>query len=101
MKFLLALILLAPLHAMAQSDAAAASKKQLIFFNAANVGASIFNARASWYGANQCVVREELTRNPRAKFIRSAEISLPIDAAVAFFSWKLRKRRTQFSAGCF
>lgn len=108
--------------AFAQSgDAPALSKKQIIFSNAANVGASIFNARASWYGAHQCVSREELTRDPRGKFVRSLEISLPMDAVVAFASWKLRKRHriwamtlpllsagtqtsmaaTQFSAGCF
>jgi hypothetical protein len=103
------------------SDAPALSKKQIIFSNAANVVASMFNARASWYGAHQCVSREELTRDPRGKFVRSLEISLPIDAVVAFASWKLRKRHrlwamtlpllssgtqtsmgaTQFSAGCF
>jgi hypothetical protein len=97
------------------------SKKQIVFANAANVGASVFNARASWYGAHQCVSREELTRDPRGKFVRSLEISLPIDAVVAFASWKLRKRHriwamtlpllsagtqtsmgaTQVSAGCF
>jgi hypothetical protein len=103
------------------STPAPLSKKQIVFANAANVGASVFNARASWYGAHQCVSREELTRDPRGKFVRSLEISLPIDAFVAFASWKLRKRHriwamtlpllsagtqtsmgaTQVSAGCF
>jgi hypothetical protein len=105
----------------ASAPAQVVSKKQIVFFTAANVGASIFNARASWYGAHQCVSREELSRDPRGKFVRSLEISLPIDAVVAFASWKLRKRHrlwaitlplvaagtqtsmaaTQFSAGCF
>jgi hypothetical protein len=100
---------------------AALSRKQIVFANVANVAASVFNARASWYGAHQCVSREELTRDPRGKFMRSLEISLPIDAFVGIASWKLRKRHrlwamtlplvsagtqtsmaaTQFSAGCF
>jgi hypothetical protein len=118
--FVLAVMAALCVSAHAQDAPQPLSKKKIFFANAANVGASVFNARASWYGAHQCVSREELTRNPRGKFIRSAEISLPIDAVIAFASWKLRKHRmwavtlplissgaqtsmaaTQFSAGCF
>jgi hypothetical protein len=122
-KLVFAVVMMALCAAAFAQDATqpALSKKQIIFANAANVGAGMFNARASWYGAHQCVAREELTRDPRGKFVRSLEISLPIDAVVAFASWKLRKRHrfwsttlplisagtqtsmaaTQFSAGCF
>jgi hypothetical protein len=121
--FVLLFAALLPIAAHAQdgSPQPPLSKKQFVFANAANFGASVFNARASWYGAHQCVAREELTRNPRGKFIRTAEISFPIDTVVAIASWKLRKHHrmwsmslplisagaqtsmaaTQFSAGCF
>jgi hypothetical protein len=111
-KIVLVTILAIYAAAFAQSsDVPTLSRKQIMFANAANIGASIFNARASWYGAHQCVSREELTRDPRGKFVRSLEISLPIDAVVGFASWKTlpllstgtqtSMAATQFSAGCF
>jgi hypothetical protein len=67
------------------------------------------------------VFEHDFHANPTAKARRSLEIMLPLDAAVALISWKLRKRHsalalwlpsvsaagqlgvagTQRSAGCF
>lgn len=68
------------------------SVKPLFAATVAEFGSGLFVARGSWYGAHQCVVREELKRNPAHSFQSATLETGLINVAVSVIAWKLRKR---------
>jgi len=73
------------------------ANRNLLLADSAMFASSFINARAAWSGAHQCVIHEEIPRNPGRVFRHSLELSLPVDAAVALVSWKLRKHHPQLA----
>jgi|SRR5215472_626564 len=85
------LVLLVSLPAAAQENQP--NNKAIIWANAINLGTSFLNASAEHYGARQCLNEAD----PRVaalhgRFQRTLAVSVPIDAAIGFASWKLRKK---------
>jgi len=70
---------------------APAPKDQMVAANSVNLAASGFVAGANWYGAHQCVVREELKRSPKRSFWKAILIQGPLDVAVTVGSGELRR----------
>lgn len=76
----------------------APSPKLLVATNAVNIGSTFFMARAIRSGAAGCVIEAHrytpalaYQPNPSAKYMNALKVQLPIDAAVFFATWKLRK----------
>jgi hypothetical protein len=69
------------------------NNKAVIWANAINLGTSFLNAGAEHYGARQCL-NEGDTRIAalHGRFQKTLAISVPVDAAIGFASWKLRRK---------
>src|ERR1051326_1955053 len=93
MKLAAGIILLAGVVGAQQLPEPPARNSVTAALNAANVSSSFFVASAMWYGAHQCVVREELKRNPKKSFWKALAIAAPFDIAVGIASWNLRSNR--------
>jgi hypothetical protein len=86
-----ACVLLVSLPATAQENRR--DNKAIIWANAINLGTSFLNASAEHYGARQCLNEGDTRINAlHGRFQRTLAISLPIDAAIGFASWKLRRK---------
>lgn len=69
------------------------NNKAVMWTNAINVGTSFLNASAEHYGARQCLNEGDTRVDAlHGRFQRTLAISLPIDAALGFASWKLRRK---------
>ena len=76
---------------------APAPKNQIVAANSVNLAASGFVAGATWYGAHQCIVREELKRSPKRSFWKAILIQAPLDVAVTAASGELRRSHPSLS----
>jgi hypothetical protein len=77
----------------AASQEVHANNKAVLWANAINLGTSFLNAGAEHYGARQCL-NEGDTRFAELhnRFQKTVAISVPIDVAIGFASWKLRRK---------
>ena len=90
-KELLMLALLSCTLAPAQENAS--NTKAVIWANAINLGTSVLNASAEHFGARQCLNEgDHRVAALHGRFQRTLAISVPIDAAIGFASWKLRHK---------
>jgi hypothetical protein len=73
--------------------------KAVMWANAINFGTSFLNAGAEHYGARQCLNEGDLRSRSqlRGRAQHSLMISMPVDSAIAFVSWKLRHRHPGLS----
>ena len=89
---LLSVCVLASLPAAAQENQP--NNKAFIWANGVNLGTSFLNASAEHYGARQCL--NEGDNRPRVELRGKAQhslmIALPVDVAIGFASWKLRRK---------
>lgn len=77
----------------AASQEAHPNNSAVFLANAINVGASFLNAGAEHYGARQCLNEKDARiAHLHNRFQKTIAISLPIDVAVGFASWKLRRK---------
>jgi hypothetical protein len=101
-KSLLVLALLSSTLAPAQENAnknanananANSNTKSVIWANAINLGSSVLNASAEHFGARQCLNEgDKRIAALHGRFQRTLAISVPIDTAIGFVSWKLRRK---------
>jgi hypothetical protein len=69
------------------------NNKAIIWANAINLGTSFLNAGGEHYGARQCLNEGDTRISAlHGRFQRTLAISVPIDAAIGFASWKLRRK---------
>jgi hypothetical protein len=88
-----ALLAPAPLATAQENHEIKGNNKAVMWTNAINVGASFLNASAEHYGARQCLNEGDTRIDAlHGRFQRTLAISLPIDAALGFASWKLRRK---------
>lgn len=88
----LLLVLLSASLAPAQENTSP-NTKAVIWVNAINLGTSFLNAGAEHYGARQCLNEGDIrVAALHGRFQRTVAISVPIDAAIGFASWKLRHK---------
>jgi hypothetical protein len=88
---LLVWTLLVSLPAAAQENQP--NTKAVIWANAINLGTSFLNASAEHYGARQCLNEGDTRISAlHGRFQRTLAISVPIDTAIGFASWKLRRK---------
>jgi len=97
-RILASLLLSISTLTFAQDLPNAPSPKIILATNAVNIGSTFFMARAIRSGAAGCVIEAHrytpalaYQPNPSAKYMNTLKIQLPIDAAVFFTTWKLRK----------
>src|SRR5689334_110807 len=89
--FAVALVIVPTLTCASGLPNAPAPQSRLIALNGADALSSFFVAGAAWYGAHQCVVREELKRKPRHDFWKALAISGAFETATAITSFHLRR----------
>jgi hypothetical protein len=90
---LLASILLVFASLPASGQEGQPNNKAVLWANGINFGTSFLNASAEHYGARQCLNEGDKRIDAlHGRFQKTLAISLPIDAALGFASWKLRRK---------